>query len=211
MKLGYIGIGNVGGTLAKKLGAKGHTICLGVRDVHKNENNELQTTIGGHATVVGVRDCILKSDIIFLATPWSAVESVIKEHAKVLENKILIDCTNPLKADLSGLTISGEASGAEFIQNLLPKTKVVKAFNTVGFNIMESPTMKDHRAVMYFCGNDSNARQLAKELILDVGFDPIEAGDLKTSRLLEPFALLWISTAYKFGMGRNFAFALIKQ
>ena len=124
---------------------------------------------------------------------------------------VLIDCTNPLKPDLSGLVYSGEHSGAEYIQNLLPKTKVVKAFNTVGYNIMESPSFGVLKTAMYFCGNDGEARQRVKELILDVGFEPIEAGDIKTARLLEPFALLWISTAYKFGLGRDFAFALIKK
>lgn len=211
MKLGFIGTGNVGGALAKKLGLKGHSIFLGVRDVQSIESKKLQSTIGGHASLAPIKDCISNSDVLFLATPWSAVDSVIKDYAKNLEGKILIDCTNPLKADLSGLVFSGENSGAEYIQNLLPKTKVVKAFNTVGYNIMESPLIGDHKTAMYFCGNDGDARQKAKELILDVGFEPIEAGDIKTARLLEPFALLWISTAYKFGMGRDFAFALIKK
>ena len=144
--------------------------------------------------------------------PGDNVKPVIwDKYKEILENKILVDCTNPLKSDLSGLTISGESSGGEYIQNLLPKTKVIKAFNTVGYNIMESPVIGEHKAVMYFSGNDPDARHAVKELILDVGFDPIEAGDIKTSRLLEPFALLWISTAYKFGLGRNFAFGLIKE
>lgn len=211
MNLGFIGTGNVGGTLAKKLGKKGHSIFLGTRNTLSHEIKALQTMIGDHSTSSSIKDCILNSDILFLATPWPAVDSIAKEYKADLENKVLVDCTNPLKPDLSGLIIAGESSGAEYIQSLLPKTKIVKAFNTVGYNIMEEPVIDGRKAVMYFSGNDAEALRKVKELILDVGFEPIEAGDLKTSRLLEPFALLWITSAYKFGLSRNFAFSILKN
>lgn len=209
MKLGFIGVGQVGGTLAKKLGMKGHSVYLGSR----NKNEEvvsLAKSIGAHSSVETLSDCILKSDIIFLATPWNAVEGFTKEYSVLLKDKILIDCTNPLKSDLSGLLFT-DSSGGEFIQHALSNTKVVKAFNTVGFNIMENPILDGQKAVMYFCGNDGNAKNLVKNLIDDVGLNPIDAGDIHTSKLLENFALLWISSAYKFGMGREFAFSLIRR
>jgi hypothetical protein len=78
------------------------------------------------------------SDIIFLATPWSENKAILSELQR-LEGKILIDGTNPLKADLSGLVTANSTSGAEWIQTLLPHTKVVKALNTVGYNVMGNP------------------------------------------------------------------------
>lgn len=211
MKLGFIGIGNVGGTLAKKMGKKGHSIHLGVRQKSQPEAQKLAQEIGAHATCLEIRECLEKSDVIFLATPWSAVEGIIKDYKTSLAGKILIDCTNPLKADLSGLVFSGDRSGGEYIQEALPQTKVVKAFNTVGYNIMENPVLENRRAVMYFAGQEESSRHLARQLIEDVGFEPVDAGNLSACRLLEPLALLWITSAYKFGLGRDFAFSIIKN
>lgn len=211
MKIGFIGTGNVGGALAKKLGGDRHTLYLGARDLENSELKALAQSIGSHAQVESIEQTIEKSEVLILATPWGAVETVLMKYSSLLEGKILIDCTNPLKPDLSGLVFSGEESGGEFVQRILPKAKVVKAFNTVGFNIMENPTLDGRKAVMYFCGNDSDARKKVSGLIQEVGFDPVDAGDIRSSRLLEPFALLWISSAYKFGLGRDFAFSLIKR
>lgn len=211
MKLGFIGIGQVGGTLALKLAKAGHSLVLGARDVHHPDAQALVQEIGIKAKISSLRECIEQSDVIFLATPWKAVEGFAKEYQSLLVGKVLIDCTNPLKPDLSGLVVSGESSGGEVLQELLPQTHVVKAFNTVGFNIMKEPLLEGRKSIMYFCGNDEKARHLVRELITEVGFFPIEAGDIKSSRLLEPFALLWISSAYKFGLGREFAYSLIKR
>ncbi|GAB4417147.1 MAG: NAD(P)-binding domain-containing protein [Bacteriovoracaceae bacterium] len=211
MKLGFIGIGQVGGALALKLGKGGHSIILGARDTTHPKAQALAKEIGLKAKIENIRDCIEQSDVIFLATPWKAVEGLALEYRDLLANKVLIDCTNPLKPDLSGLAVSGENSGGEILQSLLPQTKVIKAFNTVGFNIMKEPVLEGRKSVMYFCGNDEKSRHLVQELINEVGFFPIEAGDIKSSRLLEPFALLWISSAYKYGLGREFAFSLIKR
>jgi 8-hydroxy-5-deazaflavin:NADPH oxidoreductase len=210
MKIGFIGIGQVGGTLAKILGSHGHSIFLGTRDQANEEALGLARSVGANAVVLSVQEAIAQSEIIFLATPWSAVEGIAKEYAKILAGKILIDCANPLKSDLTGLLFTGENSGGEYIQQILPKTKIVKAFNTVGYNIMENPVSDGRRAMMYFCGNDQDARFKTQTLIQEVGFEPIDAGDIKSSRLLESLALLWISTAYKFGFGRNFLFSIIK-
>ncbi len=211
MKIGFIGTGQVGGTPAKRFGAKGHSLFLGARDISNLQVNELAMSIGANAQVMSVLESIESSEIVFLATPWNSVEAVAKEYSKYLEGKILVDCTNPLKIDLSGLVISGDDSGGESLQRSLPKTKVIKAFNTVGFNIMANPTIEDRKVAMYFCGNDEEARHKTQNLIQEIGFQPLEAGDIKSSRLLEPFALLWIKTAYKFGMGREFAFSLVKE
>lgn len=211
MKIGFIGTGQVGGTLAKRLGSKGHSVFLASRGNPTTELDVLVRSIGANAQAMSIQESILASELIILATPWAAVESIAKENAEALKNKILVDCTNPLKPDLSGLQLSGENSGGELLQNLLPSTKVVKAFNTVGFNIMEQPEIEARKSVMYFCGNDQEARFKTQTLIQEIGFYPMDAGDIKSARLLEPFALLWISTAYKFGLGRDFAFSIIKN
>lgn len=211
MKIGFIGTGQVGGTLAKRFGSKGHSVFLGYRDQYNSDLEQLAQSIGANAQLMSIQNTITSSDVIILATPWKAVETIAKEYLNAFKNKILIDCTNPLKPDLSGLQISGENSGGEQLQTLLPQTKVIKAFNTVGFNIMENPEIDGRKSVMYFCGNDQEARFKTQTLIEELGFQPMDAGDIKSSRLLEPFALIWISTAYKYGLGRDFAFSINKN
>ncbi|MBU6153157.1 MAG: NADPH-dependent F420 reductase [Bdellovibrionales bacterium] len=209
MKLGFIGIGNVGGTLAERLGAKGHSIFLGARDPLSADAKELAAKIGSHASVHSVQEAVDLSDVVFLATPWNGTREIV-QGLRGLDHKILIDCTNPLLPNLAGLEVGLNDSGGERVQAWAPKARVVKAFNTVGFNIMANPELEGKKVVMYFCGDDADARFQAKRLIEDVGFEPVEAGPLSSARLLEPFALLWISTAYKFGFGRDFAFSMVR-
>lgn len=211
MKIAIIGAGNVGGTLAKKWGGKGHTILLGVREPDSQEYQPLLAEIGSRAQLLLPRDAVVAADVILLATPWSAAESVVRELAPLLQGKTLIDCTNPLKRDLSGLTHGLDTSGGEQVQSWAPAAKVVKAFNTTGFNIMADPRVDGRAAVMYYCGNDSAAKSHVRQLIEEVGFEPADAGPLVTARLLEPFALLWIQSAVKFGFGRDFTFGLLRR
>lgn len=210
MKLGFIGTGNVGATLARKLGQKGHSIYLGARDPGSDDVKQLVKEIGAHASAHTVQEAANRAEVIFLATPWNATESILK-NLKGLSEKVLVDCTNPLKSDLSGLVVGHETSGGELVQSWAPLSRVVKAFNTTGFNIMADPIVDGRKAVMYFCGDDSDAKFKVQVLIQDVGFEPVEAGPLTSARLLEPFALLWISTAYKYGFGRDFAFSLLRR
>jgi predicted dinucleotide-binding enzyme len=211
MKIGFIGTGNVGGALAKSLGSKGHSVYLGARDTNSEELKELVSGIGIQASVHSIKDAVQRSEVIILATPWKISEELVKSLAEDLKGKILIDCTNPLKPDLSGLEVGHTNSGGEVIQAAAPHARVYKAFNTTGFNIMEAPVLESKKAVMFFCGNDQESRHIVQDIIKDVGFESIDAGPLITARLLEPYALLWISSAYKFGQGRDFAFSIVRR
>ncbi|MFZ4404030.1 MAG: NADPH-dependent F420 reductase, partial [Pseudobdellovibrionaceae bacterium] len=128
-----------------------------------------------------------------------------------VKEKVLIDCTNPLKKDLSGLEIGHTTSGAELIQNWAPKAYVYKSFNTTGFNIMADPNLESRKTAMFFCSDDKNHRHEIAEIINDVGFESMDVGPLSSARLLEPLALLWIQSAYKFGMGRDFSFGILRR
>jgi predicted dinucleotide-binding enzyme len=136
---------------------------------------------------------------------------LIKSISSHLKNKILIDCTNPLKKDLSGLEVGHNTSGSEIIQNLAPECLVYKSFNTTGFNIMEDPILENRKTIMFFCSNDQKNRNVVAKLIEDIGFESLDVGPLSSARLLEPFALLWIQSAYKFGMGRDFSFGILRR
>jgi 8-hydroxy-5-deazaflavin:NADPH oxidoreductase len=126
-------------------------------------------------------------------------------------DKILIDATNPLLPDLSGLALGTTTSAAEQIAAWAPGAHVVKAFNTIGFNIMAQPRFGQDRALLFYCGDDAQAKNTVAQLASTIDFDPVDAGPLKQARLLEPFAMLWISLAFSQGFGREFAFKLLKR
>lgn len=211
MKIAFIGIGNVGGTLAKKLGNVGHSIYLGARDPKDPSSAQLALSIGSHASVESISNAIKKAEVVFLATPWEAVKDLTSEHKAALSGKVIVDCTNPLLPELAGLDHLDGRSGAEQIQGLLPDSLVVKAFNTTGYNIMAEPMIDGRKAVLYYCGNHEESKHTIRTLIEDVGFEPVDGGPLRTARLLESFALLWIQSAYQFGFGREFAFGLLRR
>jgi predicted dinucleotide-binding enzyme len=128
-----------------------------------------------------------------------------------LTAKTLIDATNPLLPDLSGLEIGNSISGGELVATWAPGAKVVKAFNSIGSSIMADAKLKGQSAVLFYCGDHEEAKKTVHSLAAELDFDPQDAGPLTQSRLLEPFALLWISLAFTRGFGREFAFQLIRR
>lgn len=192
MRITIIGAGNVGKTLGEGW-AKKHQVHYIRRGCPPHERGTL----------------VNESDAIVLATPANQAQAALS--GLPLVGKTLIDCTNPLKADLSGLEIGLSTSQAERVAQWAPDAKVVKAFNTVGFGIMSNPQFGDRRAMMMVAGNDAGAKKTTMTLADDLGFEAIDAGPLSQSRLLEPLAMLWISLAIKGGMGREFAFGMLRR
>lgn len=209
MKIAIIGAGNVGGALAKSLGRKGHSIHLGVRHPDDAGAKALAAGIGANASLHLPAAAAAAAEVIILATPWPATEQAVKGLGD-LHGKILVDCTNPLKSDLSGLTCGFDSSGGESVQSWAAGARVVKSFNSTGFNIMENPLLEGRKAVMFYCGDDASAKGAVRALIQDVGFEPMDCGPLASARLLEPMAMLWIASAYRYGMGRDFAFGILR-
>ena len=109
-----------------------------------------------------------------------------------------------------GLTVGHSTSGAEIVQSWLPDVRVVKTLNQVGAEIMADNAGMPHRPVMFLAGNDDGAKQAVSSLLTDLGFEPLDAGDLSKSRLLEPFAMVWINQALFRDRGRNWAFAAVE-
>src|SRR4030095_16595432 len=108
--------------------------------------------------------------------------------------KIVIDCTNAVMPGFA-LKYGHTTSAAEELQKKLPKAHVFKSFNAQGAENLSNPVYGDIRASNFFCGNDARGKELIRKLVEDAGFDPIDAGELKNARLLEPLMVLWISCA----------------
>ena len=210
MKIGIIGSGNVGGTLGSRWAKNGHKVVFASRTPDSEEMKKRVAEAGPTASSATSKDAVAQSDTLLLATPWPATEQILKSLGD-LSGKILIDATNPLLPDLSGLEIGTTSSAGERVAQWAKDAKVVKAFNTVGYNIMANPKFEAGGVAMFYCGDDSSAKAAVKGLIGELGFVPLDAGPLTQSRLLEPFALLWISLAYQAGFGREIGFEFLTR
>lgn len=192
MRITIIGAGNVGKTLGEGWSKK-HEVTYVASGTSKDERAKL----------------VAAADVIALATPSGQTLNAIAGLS--LRGKTVVDCTNPLKADLSGLEYGYDTSAAERIAAAAAGAKVVKAFNTVGFGIMANPRFGDRSAMMMIAGDDAAAKRTVIDLASELGFEPVDAGPLKAARLLEPLAMLWISLAFSGTMGREFAFGLLRR
>jgi predicted dinucleotide-binding enzyme len=208
MNLGIIGSGNVGGTLGTRWAQAGHQVTFASRKPDSKEMRDLVADAGPTARAAGVKDAA-KAEVIVLATPWPATEEIVRS-AGDLSGKVVIDVTNPLLT-LDGLALGTTTSGGEQVAQWAGGASVVKAFNTVGNNIMADSNFGEDRLTLLYCGDDAAAKKTVHTLAAELGFDPIDAGPLSQARLLEPMALLWISLAIKQGLGREFAFQLVRR
>ena len=210
MRIAIIGAGNVGGTLGAGWASRGHEIFFGARDTADPKLEELLARMRGNVHATTVHGAAAAADVVALTVPWSAARDALRS-AGDLGGKILLDCTNPLKPDLSGLTVGHTASGGEQVAAWAPGARVVKIFNTTGFPNMANPEYREGRSMMLYCGDDTQAKQVAAQLAAELGFEPYDVGPLTEARLLEPFALVWIHLAVLQKMGTGFAFRLMRR
>lgn len=201
MTIAIIGAGNVGGTLGRRWHEAGYTVVFGVREPQGEKARALP------APALLPAAAAQQAGVLLLATPWPATQAAL-EALGDLTGKIVLDATNPLLPNLAGLTHGHETSGAEQVAQWAAGARVVKAFNTTGAENMADPHYPTGALVLPYCGDDPEAKQVAHTLAAALGFVPVDAGGLSQARLLEPFALLWISLAYRQGLGRDFGFLL---
>lgn len=209
MKIAIIGAGNVGGTLGKRWSALGHEVVFGVRDPTREKYQSLVTQTGARARLGTNAQACEGAQAVLLATPWSTTQAALAECGP-LAGQVLIDATNPLGPDLK-LTMGHTDSGAEQVQRWAPQARVVKAFNTTGFNIMDDPVLGGRHAVMFVAGDDAAAKSVTLDLASALGFEAVDCGALVNARMLEPMAQLWIHCAYRQGLTRDYAFALARR
>jgi 8-hydroxy-5-deazaflavin:NADPH oxidoreductase len=210
MKIGIIGSGNVGSALGKIWGKNGHEIRFSSRNPEKLK--ALAESIGKNASYSLPLEAAKFGEVIALAVPWGQAENAIKS-AGSLEGKILIDCTNPLKPDYSGLAVGGTTSAAEEVARLAPGAKVIKAFHTTFAALMQSESRMfgDINPTGFYCGDDAAAKAVVANLIQETGLEPLDVGPLANARYLEPLAMLMINLGFAQKMGTNIAIKLLRR
>jgi 8-hydroxy-5-deazaflavin:NADPH oxidoreductase len=195
MDIAIIGAGNVGKALATSSRRAGHGVTL------SSASGDTAATAAQETGVKAAgsnREAAEGASIVILAVPYGAVDSVLDEVGPALAGKVVIDATNPLKADYSGLATEG-TSGAEEIQARVPEARVVKAFNTVLAARQADPTIDGVKLDGYVAADDDEARATVLELGKGIGLHPIDVGPLEAARYLEALAFLNISLQLRHG------------
>ncbi|MBI1261908.1 MAG: dinucleotide-binding enzyme [Rhizobiales bacterium] len=203
MKISILGAGNVGRAIGGGWRAAGHEVRFGVPDPDSAKYHDLERGLVGSVAAV-----VRQAEIIVLATPWPATQAAI-HAAGELDGTIIIDCTNPLSySPDSGLALETgfSTSGGEIVAGWAPRAFVYKTLNQTGAEIMGNAFAYDPKPVMFVAGADEK-KAVVLTLVNELGFEAINAGALSAARLLEPYAMVWISQAVNLGMGRDFAFA----
>ncbi|MEZ5411580.1 MAG: NAD(P)-binding domain-containing protein [Acidimicrobiales bacterium] len=209
MDITVIGTGNVGRTLAAGLAGAGHTVTLASRTPDRADLTEWGA--GAGVGLGPIAASTSGAEAVVLATSWDGVPEAVTAAGAggALDGKVLIDVTNPLRfTDRLELAVGHTDSGGETVQRLAPGARVVKAFNTVGWELMVAPAVAGGPPTMFVAGDDPEARAVAAGLAGALGWGVHDCGDLRAARLLEPMALVWIEHALRTG-DRSHAFRLL--
>lgn len=198
MRVGVLGSGLMGGKLGTIFARAGHSVIFSYTR-SRDKLERLARDAGKNARAGTPAEAAKGANALLLAVHWLQFNDVLKQ-AGDLSGKVVLTCSLPMNKENTELVVGRTSSAAEELAKMIPKARVVCAFNTVPsevlFSVFES-RRKSARPSLVYCGDDSKSKKIAAQLIKDVGFDPIDAGPLRIARYTEPFALLVAQLAYE--------------
>lgn len=207
MNILIIGTGNMGRGIATRALAGKNTVTVYDEDGAKAQ--ALATELGA-AAAGDTTDAIAASDVVVIATPYAASLDVARRLGKALENKVVIDISNPLNETYTGLVTAPDTSAAEEIQKLLPtSTKLVKAFNTTFAATLVAGQVAGQTLDVFIAGDDDAAKQTVAQFVKAGGLNAIDVGGLDRARQLEALGLLGITLQFRLNTGFATAWKLI--
>lgn len=214
MRIGVLGTGDVGRTLANGLLKLGHEVKMGSREAGNKKAAAWVSEAGGRASAGTFAEAAQFGELVVLATLWSGTENALHlAGAKNLAGKVLIDATNPISFTPGAppsLALGHTDSAGEQVQRWASQARVVKAFNIVGHAHMVNPKFPCGPPDMFICGNDSTAKNAVTEILTAFGWNTIDIGGIEGARLLEPLCVLWVLYGVRTNTW-NHAFKLLRQ
>jgi len=212
-KIGVIGSGVVGLTLANGFLNHGYDVTIGTNDSKKRD--ALKSKTNGKAGVGSFEETARFGDTVVLAVKGTAAEAAVKAAGPGnLAGKTIIDTTNPI-ADappVNGVLrffTSLDGSLMERLQKLVPDAHFVKAFSCVGNALMVNPDFKGARPTMFICGNDEQAKRDVAAIVEQFGFEIADMGTVEAARAIEPLCMLWCIPGFRNNSWTH-AFKLLK-
>jgi len=197
MRIGVLGTGAVGRTIATKLVALGHEVRMGSRVADSEAATAWSAGLGAAASHGTFADAAKFGELAFNCTAGAGAVEATGSASAALDGKLLIDVSNPL--DFSGgtpsLFVGTTDSLGEQLQRALPGTLVVKALNTMNAEVMVDPAIVPGDHVAFVCGDDADAKARTVALLAELGWPPdrvVDCGDISGARATEGYLLIWL-------------------
>jgi len=215
MKVGILGSGEVARSLGMGFATLGHEVKLGTRRPDQPDLVNWATETHPKGSVGSFGDAAEFGELLVVATRGVAnAEAVRAAGIPHFDGKVVIDATNPLVLSEHApptLAIGHSTSAGEELQRLLPKARVVKAFNTIGNASFFRPTFPGGPPDMFLCGNDAAAKQVVTTVLREFGWPTvIDTGGIEGARELESLCVLWVKTALSLG-NWNIGFKVLRK
>jgi predicted dinucleotide-binding enzyme len=178
MKIGIIGAGHIGGTLARLWIAAGHEVLLSSR--HPDELKPLAKKLGPRAHVGTPREAARFGDVVLISVPYKALPELGRDLKAELAGKIVLDTCNPYPARDGDMAIEARMVGTGVRSPaLLPGTRLVRAFNAINADSLADEAHRKPPLIgIPLAGDDAEALKIAQRLVSDAGFDPVVVGGL---------------------------------
>ena len=187
MTTAIIGVGNLGGTVARHLVDGGEPVVLAAKDESHAEG--LADELGPLARAASVDYAIATADVVVFGLWLDQIKELVGEDASFLENKVIVDPSNPIGFDQSGQMFrtlpEGQSSGS-VVAGLLPAgAHYVKAFGTLGADQLATGANKEPQIVLFYATDDDVAEATAQRLIRAAGFEPLKVGGVSDAGRIE--------------------------
>jgi 8-hydroxy-5-deazaflavin:NADPH oxidoreductase len=181
LKIGIIGAGNIGATLASLWAKAGYEVMISSR--HPERLKSLASRIGEKARVGTPREAAVFGDVVLIAVPYAAMPQVGRDYASVLADKVVLDTGNPYPARDGDMALRANEKGAGLAsKDFLPGVKLVRAFNAIRASDLRSEAHRETRVAVPIASDYADALEAASKLVRDAGFEPVVVGDLAQSR-----------------------------
>lgn len=186
LKIGVIGAGRIGGTLAKLWAKAGHKVMISARTME--EVQKLAAEIGHGVTAGTPQQAAAFGDVVLISVPYGALPQVGKDNEAELRGKIVLDTCNPyLSRDGEMAKTALEKGTGAVDPTYLPGTRLVRAFNQVSAAALASEAHRSGEKIgVPLAGDDKQALETAEQLVRDAGFDPVVVGGLSSAKRFDP-------------------------
>jgi len=194
LKIGFIGAGKIGGTLARLWTQAGYQVMLSARDL--GPVRKLATRLGPNAHVGSPAEAAAWGDVVVVTVPYGALPQIGHDYAAQLKGKVVLDTCNPYIERDGDMAKEALEKGTGVMDPIyLPGTRLVRAFNAISYLDLGN---KAHRAGeligIELAADDASALDVAKRLVTDAGFEPVVVGGLATAKRFDHGSAIYPKT-----------------
>jgi 8-hydroxy-5-deazaflavin:NADPH oxidoreductase len=186
MTIAIIGVGNLGGTVARHLVDGGESVVLAAQE--KAHAEALADELGPYASAASVEDAIAGADVVVLATWLDQTRELVPARRPLLEDKVVVDPSNPIgfeNGKMMRTLPEGQSSGSVLAGLLPTSAHYVKAFGTLGADQLATGANHEPRVVLFYATDDDVAEATAQRLIRAAGFEPLRVGGVSAAGRIE--------------------------